>query len=218
MSKTVVGIFENESDAQNAQNYLLANGFGDGNVDIKTASYKTENTGTEDADEGLFDRIGHFFRDLFDGDEQETERYAEAGKRGTIVTVHATSAEEAEMAARVLDNYGAIDLDLPKSDDAPGSQYEDPIVNPPSVAEGQYFSPNEETRSVPLRSRIVDRQLQDSSRLRQQQFSADVTADDTPVTLNRTVEERDAMIEEIVENPDVKSGNSNLSGGSSFRE
>jgi len=97
MSKTVVGIFEYESDAQNAQNYLLANGFGDGDVDIKTASYKPE---VNDTEEGLLDKIGHFFRELFNGDnDDETERYIEAGKRGTIVTVHALSADEAVAAA-----------------------------------------------------------------------------------------------------------------------
>lgn len=204
MSKTVVGIFESERDAQNAQNYLLANGFGDGNVDIKTASYKTESSeSTDDADEGVFDRIANFFKDLFDGDEQETERFSEAGKRGTIVTVHATSAEEADMAARILDNYGAVDLDTTRVGDTTGSQYEDPILNPPSVAEGQTTPVrDEEPRSVPFRSRIIDRQVQDSARLRQH-----IAAAEAPVTLNRTVEERDAMIEEIIDNPEVKSEN-----------
>jgi uncharacterized protein (TIGR02271 family) len=112
MANTVVGIFEYESDAQQAQNYLLANGFADGDVDIKTASYKSdakEETVT-DRDQDFGDRVGNFFRDLFDGDDDETTRYSEAGKRGTIVTVHAATLEEAEAAAAVLDDFGAIDV------------------------------------------------------------------------------------------------------------
>ena len=97
MSRTVVGIFEYESDAQNAQNYLLANGFGDGSVDIKTARYKSETSddSSGDADLDLLEKIRNFFQELFTDDQHEAERYTEAGRQGTIVTVHANSADEA---------------------------------------------------------------------------------------------------------------------------
>ncbi|WP_026630996.1 YsnF/AvaK domain-containing protein [Dyadobacter alkalitolerans] len=112
MANTVVGIFEYESDAQEAQNYLLANGFAGGDVDIKTASYKSdqETSTVNNDDDDVMDRIGNFFRDLFDGDEEETRRYSEAGRRGTIVTVHAANAMEAENAAAILDQFGAVDV------------------------------------------------------------------------------------------------------------
>ncbi|MCF2488590.1 YsnF/AvaK domain-containing protein [Dyadobacter sp. CY347] len=112
MANTVVGIFEYESDAQEAQNYLLANGFAGGDVDIKTASYKSdqETSTINDDNDDVMDRIGNFFKDLFDGDEDETKRYTEAGRRGTIVTVHAADADEAEKAAAILDQYGAVDV------------------------------------------------------------------------------------------------------------
>ncbi|TLV01512.1 YsnF/AvaK domain-containing protein [Dyadobacter luticola] len=114
MANTVVGIFERESDAQEAQNFLLANGFADGDVDIKTATYKSDSEVVEE-EHDLGDRIGNFFSNLFDGDEDDTKRYSEAGKRNTIVTVHAVDREEAHTAARILDQFGALDVDADKT-------------------------------------------------------------------------------------------------------
>jgi len=115
MSSTVVGIFEYTSEAQEAQKYLLANGFSSDNVDIKTSG----TTGTTGADyaadaprkDESSDGIGNFFRNLFGDDDDDLDRYTEAGRRGTILTVHARTADEAEKAARILDNYGAVDID-----------------------------------------------------------------------------------------------------------
>jgi len=215
MSKTVVGIFEYESDAQNAQNYLLANGFGDGDVDIKTASYKTEGEEPhlhEDAD--LFERIGNFFQELFNDDHHETERYIDAGKRGTIVTVHAASSEEAIAAAHIMDEYGALDVTNKLATEPaytePGQQYEDPIVNPPSVGTGHGPLANQvEARGVYLKSRIIDRPVNPDYRLRQNQIptgspAPDPLEGDAP-ELHKTIAERDALINEIVDNEELKS-------------
>jgi uncharacterized protein (TIGR02271 family) len=183
MANTVVGIFENESDAQQAQNYLLANGFADGDVDIKTASYKsdTESAQFTDAQEDHSGRIGSFFKALFDDDEEETRRYTEAGRRGTIVTVHAVSKDEAEAAAAVLDQFGAIDLTENGVDYTPGTAYEQPLTdaefvadNPPAslpvIEEELQVGKREiETGGVRLRSRIIERPVQQSVRLRQEQ-------------------------------------------------
>lgn len=209
MSKTVVGIFEYESDAQNAQNYLLANGYGDGDVDLKTATYKSEESESPDEDESLIDRIGHFFRELFSDDEEETERYIQAGKRGTIVTVHARTADEAVAAAHVMDEHGAIDVTNSQFNQQPGQQYEDPILNPPSVADGREITPDRvDARGVYLRSRIIDRPLQHEHRLRQRPASlaspaTGDTLNDAP-ELHKTIAERDALINEIVDNDDIK--------------
>jgi len=155
MANTVVGIFEYEADGQNAQNFLLANGFADGNVDIKIATYRTEADQSEanQDDEDIFERIGHFFRDLFDGDEEETTRYAEAGRRGTIVTVHAATPEEAYQAAGILDEYGAVDVRANQALSV-DSQEVDNNVNR-------------------TKSRIVGRPIQEGFRLRQSENLTD---------------------------------------------
>jgi uncharacterized protein (TIGR02271 family) len=109
MSNTVVGIFEYTSEAQEAKKYLLDHGFSEAHVDIKIST--TGNTAVESVkDEDAGDRISNFFKGLFGDDEDEVNRYSEAGRRGTIVTVHAKTADEAETAARILDNYGAVDV------------------------------------------------------------------------------------------------------------
>jgi len=112
MSSTVVGIFEYTSEAQEAQKYLLANGFTSDNVDIKTSSTTgTDYTADAPRKDDSSDGIGNFFRNLFGDDDDDLDRYTEAGRKGTILTVHARTADEAEKAARILDNYGAVDID-----------------------------------------------------------------------------------------------------------
>jgi len=291
MSNTVVGIFEYESDGQRAQNYLLSKGFADGDVDIKTASYTSDSTTTEDRDSDFGDRVGNFFKNLFDDDEEESRRYSEAGRRGTIVTVHARSLEEAEVAAAILDQYGAIDVNedrerdaidqpvavrdtdydadktyvadnnyitdtapladpVPAYDAAPeydGTPVTGDIVAPevdelttslPVIEEEVRVGKREiETGGVRLRSRIVQRPVQESVRLRQEQVIVERTPVDRAATdaefdtfregtiemkeyaeipvvskearvveevsLRKTVDERDEVINETVRNTEV---------------
>jgi stress response protein YsnF len=166
---------------------LLANGFADGNVDIKTASYESEagQTSVNDRLEDFGNRIGNFFKDLFDGDEEETRRYSEAEKRGTIATVHATSASEAETAAAILDEYGAVDVNESAAGYTPGQVYSEPSANTsvisdntptsiPVIQEELYVGKREvQTGDVRLRSRIIARPVQKSIRLRQEQVTVD---------------------------------------------
>ncbi|WP_035333650.1 YsnF/AvaK domain-containing protein [Dyadobacter crusticola] len=250
MAKTVVGIFEYESDAQQAQNYLLANGFADGDVDIKTASYTSDSSAaTVNQDNDMMDRVGNFFRDLFDGDDEEIKRYSEAGRRGTIVTVHATDAVEAEAAAAILDQYGAIDIDGSSENylddnagiNTPATAYIDPVVpayqdtpvttytesnvdtfenraldvtpdelrltdeslvsderseSLPVIEEQLQVGKREiETGGVRLRSRIVERPVQESIRLRQEQ----VSINRTPVDRLASESELDTFREGTIE-------------------
>jgi len=199
MANTVVGIFGNEADAQQAQNYLLANGYADGDVDIKTASYKTKESEetANDHDEDFFDRIGSFFKDLFGDNEGDSRLYAEAGKRGTIVTVHSLSNDEAASAAAILDRFGAIDVkenaanygaghSVPESeqrsspavadahqDHAVDLISDEPFLNDPATESHQVIEGDRvgertfQSDYVPSRSLIVQRQVQEGIRLRQ---------------------------------------------------
>ncbi|MCF0072826.1 hypothetical protein LZD49_20265 [Dyadobacter sp. CY261] len=210
MSKTVIGIFEYESDAQNAQSYLLANGFGEGNVDFKTASYKAgDSPSSDETDDSFFETVANFFKELFNVDHDETERYIEAGKRGTIVTVHAASADEAVAAAHIMDEYGAIDVTNSRFNPQPGQEYEDPIVNPPSVSNGEEATPKSvEARGLYLKSRIIDRPLPHERRLRHQPYAAGGPAGTDPeqqaTELNQTIAQRDALINEIIDNDETR--------------
>lgn len=141
MSHTVIGIFTSSDKAHDAVEYLAANGFDRENIDIRT-SQAAASEAAAGADENVDDPIGDFFRGLFGQAVSDASRYTEAGRNGTVVTVHATSGDQADVAARILDNYGAADVDEHAGGDA-GIQ--------------------SDTR---LRSRIIDRRIEDGMRLR----------------------------------------------------
>ncbi|GAB2976462.1 hypothetical protein GCM10027049_09150 [Mucilaginibacter puniceus] len=98
---TVIGIFADIDLAKQASEYLLANEFEPENVDIHTQADGAAET----------DRLGNFFRHLFD-DEHEAEHYATLARNGTVVTVHAVDTREAQEAVDVFNNHGAIEVNL----------------------------------------------------------------------------------------------------------
>jgi len=148
MSHTVIGIFNSSSQAQDAVEYLTANGFDRENLDIRTSQAGSLEP-SEGADVEVSDPIGDFFSDIFGPGVSDASRYTEAGRNGTIVTVHAMSREQADVAARILDNHGAADVDEHADAGARGS---------------------DESR---LRSRIIDGTVEDRLRLRQENLSDD---------------------------------------------
>jgi hypothetical protein len=98
---TVIGIFADINLAEQASDYLLANEFTPENVDIHTQGSGIAET----------DRVGNFFGHIFD-DNYEAEHYATLGRSGTVITVHAVDAREAQEAVDVFNNHGAIDVNL----------------------------------------------------------------------------------------------------------
>ena len=169
MANTVVSIFRDPEQAQQAQNHLLANGFADKQVDIKIASYKSDSQlpDNEVDNNDLIDKITAFFKDLFGNDDEEVTRYSEAGRKGTILTVHTATSEEAEKVADILDSYGAADVNetsgsyFPESDDL--VKQHSFLDNPSnSSPENRYDERNIETdaRVSRLKSRIVERSIE----------------------------------------------------------
>jgi uncharacterized protein (TIGR02271 family) len=114
MAQTVIGIFRSESEAQNAVNQLLANGFSDDNVDMSRGSSSgSSSSSSTSLDSGHENESGisKFFQNLFGSDNDDSDRYTRVAERGYVVTVHASSTSEAESVATLLDQYGAIDVD-----------------------------------------------------------------------------------------------------------
>lgn len=110
MSQTVIGIFDNENEAQQAVQNLCNRGFNREDVDIAARS-TTSNTTANDDDDSFGHSISNFFGSLFGSDDDNTSKYAEVAKRGVTVTVHARSEDDAERAADLLDEYGAVNVD-----------------------------------------------------------------------------------------------------------
>jgi len=109
MAHTVIGMFDNATEAQRAVQELLNQGFSQSDIDISNQNTDATPTSTADTDDDN-DGIGGFFRSLFGDDD--ADRYTQVARRsGSIVTVYTQTREEAERAADLLDDYGAVDVD-----------------------------------------------------------------------------------------------------------
>ena len=127
MQHTLVAVFDNRSDAQNAMDELLASGFTRDNVYVSsadltgqagTSSYasSTMDTTTTTAtthEEGIGASIRHFFENLFGSDNDEhVTRYSSAVSGGQhVLTLTTTSEPEVERAADVIERFGPVDID-----------------------------------------------------------------------------------------------------------
>jgi len=129
MAQTVVGFFDNAAEAQRAVEQLVSNGFDRSRIDVSSgagrgtdtlsASDTTSTSGTlstsgdrdYDGDRDHENGITRFFKNLFGDNDDEANRYSRVGMRSnSIVTVHAQSSDEAERAADLLDDYGAVNV------------------------------------------------------------------------------------------------------------
>jgi uncharacterized protein (TIGR02271 family) len=112
-------MFKGHADAQRAKDELIAAGFDRDSVRITSQEFETAaasgpsgasaraDTGQH---EGIGERIGHFFRSLF-GNEHDHDDLTEAVRRGNaVVTVVIYDENEANRAADILDERGAIDV------------------------------------------------------------------------------------------------------------
>jgi hypothetical protein len=123
---TVIGIFDDVNLAEEASLYLLGNEFTSENIDIHTLGDQMD----------VNNRIGLFFNHLID-DENQADHFATLGRKGSIVTVHAVSAREAQEAADALNNYGAMEVNA--EDDSPShSQMIERIVADDKRLRGSY--------------------------------------------------------------------------------
>ncbi|WP_242919557.1 YsnF/AvaK domain-containing protein [Pontibacter liquoris] len=208
MAQTVIGIFDNAGEAQAAVAELTRNGFNRNNIDVsdrRNADVAATGTVLDTHEEEDTDSIGEFFRNLFGSDKDKHEHYAEVARRGSIVTVHAQSADEAERAADILDNHGAIDIDehatkyqagagmgaaatgqamgaaaTDKNLDVTGT---DRTKSIPIIEENLQVGKREvQTGGVRIRSRIVERPVEERLRLREEHVWAERRPVNRPAT------------------------------------
>ena len=172
-----------------------------------------------DNDESFGDKVSRFFRNLFGSDDDEqARRYSHvANKTGCLVTVYAQSSDEAERAADILDEYGAINVDESAREygysadssmgvgttyaDTPGdyssnmTDRDDDYATRTSdrdtdesqklnvIREDVQVGKREiQTGGVRLRSRIVERPVEEDLRLREERVRVERTPVDRPAT------------------------------------
>lgn len=131
----------------------------------------------------------NFFSSLFD-DKDESSKYADVSKHGAIVTVHTDSKEQAEKAAQLLDKRGAIDVNeraeqfKGMSGDQRGSWINanrDSNNSLNVVEENLQVGKREvETGGVRMRSRIIEKPVEEHLRLREEHVSVERNAVNRP--------------------------------------
>jgi len=221
MSQTVIGLFKNENDAQRAVQSLEQMGIGRDLVDISRGSGNTGMTGdssfrdssgnvseSRDRENG----VTRFFKSLF-GDGDDADRYSNMGNSGySVVTVHAQNASDAERAADILDEYGAVDVDE-NSSGTSGMQatgvnrtegtndWQNTTTNRDNDRDNDYNRDNENNKTISrveeelqvgkrqvekggvrVRSRIVEKPVEESVRLREEHVRVDRQQVNRPLT------------------------------------
>jgi stress response protein YsnF len=246
MAQTVIGFFDNPSEAQAAVQQLESIGISRQNIDVSsggstnvsgdtsdssdyssdrsTSGYSAERSVDNDGEKG--NAITRFFSSLF-GDDDDADRYSKvAGSAQSIVTVHAQSQEDAERAADILDDCGAIDVDersaqhgyartgyagdAAYSSDSSNSSMsdrrgDDDDTTIERIEENLEVGKREVERGgVRVRSRIVERPVEETVRLREEHVHVERTPVNRSVTGDlANFEEQDIELTERAEVPVV---------------
>lgn len=118
MNYTIVGIFDDKSEARQAMEALIQDGFVRESIDLSEANYAadggnaaaTSNNATTNQTAG--DSISNFFGNLFGDDEAQARSYTDVARDAdAILTVQADSEERARQVAAIFDRNGAIDVE-----------------------------------------------------------------------------------------------------------
>lgn len=202
--QTVIGIFKEGIDAQTAvQKLESSHQIGRDKIDIanpgSATAQRAGNITEQDRDN---DGISGFFNSLFGNDDNAT-KHTQAARKGWVVTVHADSRQEAERAAEILDSCGAVDVDehamqgnqvqgrqqsganpqagtgMPPRHDQTG----DTDRSIPIIEERMNVGKREVERGgVHMRSRIVERPVEEHLRLREEHIDIERNKVNRPAT------------------------------------
>lgn len=203
MSQTVIGIFDYTSEAQEAVNHLVNHGFSREDIDLSSRAETetiTSTTTTDYVDPDANSGVSGFFSNLF-GTTEDATKFTEVGSKGSIVTVHAKSADKAEEAARILDNFGAIDVDARSQQYRTGTTTNTTATANDAdsikiIEERMQVGKREvETGGVRLRSRIVEQAVQENVRLRSERVHVSRTSVSRPATEADLAAFKDTTIE-----------------------
>lgn len=201
MSQTVIGIFDSAEEAREAVQQLTSKGFSRESIDLSNTGSTTSPSYSSTSNSSGEGGVTNFFKSLFSDD---SDKYANVAKRSqSIVTVHAKTADEAENAADILDDYGAVDIDeraasygytgtgsTDKTYASTGTTgytntniVSDETTKIPIIEESLEVGKREVLKGgVRLRSRIVERPVEESLRLREENVRVERTSVDRAAT------------------------------------
>ncbi|MEO8073725.1 MAG: YsnF/AvaK domain-containing protein [Acidobacteriota bacterium] len=191
MTHTVIGIFDSKEETRNAMNELVEKGFIKENIDVSNRKKMNETVAATNADTTAGDSISNFFSNLFGGDETSVRNYSDIARDTEgIVTVQTDTKEKAAQAAKILDSNGAIDVDdraaqyrqkyaqtSGKTGTAQTAQNrtanEGEMTIPVVEEELQVGKRAVETGGVRIKSRIVEKPVEETLRLREEHIVVD---------------------------------------------
>ena len=119
MQHTLIAVFDNRSDAQLAQDELLVSGFSSSEVQLSeesasdSASIGGATKSGSSEPKTITGGIKNFFSDIFGSDSNDhAQKYSTAVSYGNhVLTVTASSEEEVERAADLIERFGPVDID-----------------------------------------------------------------------------------------------------------
>jgi uncharacterized protein (TIGR02271 family) len=231
MNQTVVGVFNSYQAAERAVAELEGQGFERSTIQIKAtqsdsvsgSSGVAGGSTASDRDEGtgVMASIRHFFRELFNDDEDSAGNYSEAVRRGGAVVTVETDESRLELARQALQGAGALDIDEQvsswRSRGWAGHDTEAaPYSREQATSEGENVVPvvQEELEvgkrtvsggAVRVVSRVVTRPVSEQVELRTEQASIERRAVDRPATEAdlAAFQERTIEVREMSERPVV---------------
>jgi predicted DNA binding protein len=177
-------------DAQNAAQKLFSSGFPRDHVDVPLNSSDASQNG-EDAEQqtGFGDRLSNFFNSLFDN-EEDSIKYSSVARKSSLVTIQAETHEEGIRASQILDNSGAIDVDgeyrmgsAETEDGTRNNLANNERRSIPVIEEQLQVGKREvETGRVKLRSRIIEKPVEETLRLREERVNVERTPANSRLT------------------------------------
>jgi uncharacterized protein (TIGR02271 family) len=202
MTKTIVGLFDEYSEAQRAVVELIERGIPRDDIGITSRNYEGAEASRADSlrdDEGVGDKVSNFFTRLFGGDEEYASHYSDAVVGGgTVVTVDCETDEMAERAEAILNRFGgevdergetrgqgayaaAGGVETGRAGVEEGGEARIPVIE----EELRVGKREVEGGGVRVRTRVVERPVEEAVRLREER----VNVERRPV--NRPVSEAD---------------------------
>lgn len=204
MTHTVVGIFDSKEEARDAMNELVKKGFIKEDIDVSNRKKVNETVAAANTDTNVGDSISNFFSNLFNDDDYTANTYTEVARETEgIVTVQTDTKEKAAQAAEILDDNGAIDIDERA---AKYRQQYAKTEGKRTAADGEMTIPvveenlqvgkrAVETGGVRVRSRIIEKPVEETLRLREEH----VVVDRRPVNRAATAADFDNFKEGDIE-------------------
>lgn len=181
MTHTVVGLFDSKEEARDAMKALTSAGFIKEDVDVSNRKFADAVPSTTDDSGDLTDDVSNFFSNLFSDDENSRQRYTYAAREAdAILTVQTDSKDRAEKAADIMDDNGAINV----NDRA--AQYQQRFAAGGKTAQGKNLKGDNEvtipvveenlevgkraveTGGVRIRSRVIEKPIEETIRLREE--------------------------------------------------